>query len=344
MSEIQANTRVLEDGDEALIKGSVERVESEEEQVEYVDLTKLEEKPAAKKADEKPAAAAPVEKKPAAPSADDELPADLKGKTPAQIAKMLKDAQSLIGRQGNELGDLRSRVDVAIQASLAALNERKQATPAPAKPAEEPLDESKFFAQPIEAVNKLLENHPLIKEIRDKLGKQAADTAQSRAADATARFNAAHPDAPEILQDAEFRKWVSASKTRQRLLHEAHTQFNFESGDEVFSTWKALKDIKRSAPVADAGTTAAAAAPADDVSAAARTLAAARAAKTAAATQAAAAQAAAVPSGGASAGKNTGGKKVFRRADVLHLMENDPDRYEALADEITLAYKEGRVR
>ena len=52
-----------------------------------------------------------------------------------------------------------------------------------------------------------------------------------------------------------------------------------------------------------------------------------------------------MPTSGASgAAKPNGGKKIFRRADVLRLMETDPERYEALSDEITLAYQEGRVR
>jgi hypothetical protein len=37
-------------------------------------------------------------------------------------------------------------------------------------------------------------------------------------------------------------------------------------------------------------------------------------------------------------------KKIYRRADVLELMENHPERYEMLAPEIELAYAEGRVR
>jgi hypothetical protein len=50
-----------------------------------------------------------------------------------------------------------------------------------------------------------------------------------------------------------------------------------------------------------------------------------------------------VPSGAAPTG-NTGAKKTYRRADILALMENDPERYEALSHEIQKAYEEGRVR
>jgi hypothetical protein len=37
-------------------------------------------------------------------------------------------------------------------------------------------------------------------------------------------------------------------------------------------------------------------------------------------------------------------KKVYRRADIIKLMKNDPDRYQALSDEIMAAYAEGRVK
>src|SRR3990167_10360419 len=60
----------------------------------------------------KPAKPAKKEK----PAADDSVPEDLKGKTPAQLAKMYKDAQTLIGRQGSELGDLRRAADKYISA------------------------------------------------------------------------------------------------------------------------------------------------------------------------------------------------------------------------------------
>ena len=38
-----------------------------------------------------------------------------------------------------------------------------------------------------------------------------------------------------------------------------------------------------------------------------------------------------------------GGQKVYRRADLIKLKVEDPDRHAALEDEIYLAYKEGRV-
>ena len=37
-------------------------------------------------------------------------------------------------------------------------------------------------------------------------------------------------------------------------------------------------------------------------------------------------------------------RKVYRRADIIKLMKNDPDRYQAMSEEIMAAYAEGRVK
>ena len=37
-------------------------------------------------------------------------------------------------------------------------------------------------------------------------------------------------------------------------------------------------------------------------------------------------------------------RKIYRRSDIIKLMQDDPERYLALSDEIGLAYAEKRVR
>jgi hypothetical protein len=348
MSDIAPDAKILEDGEDILLGDSTEADGTEFADIgslgkpgeDEADLTAAAAKPAA--AAVKPAAAAAA----AATGEDDDLPQEFKGKSRKDIAKMYQDAHKVIGRQGSELGELRAKADHAIKLSLEAIRAGRAPAPADAKPAvEEKLDESELFSKPTEFLNKVLANSPVIKEIRDSLGQAAAQQATSRAAEATQRFIAAHPDANEILRDPEFRQWVNASRVRTSLLQRAHSRFDFDAGDEVFSTWKALKGVKHGStageqPAAAAAAPAAAAAQATAVTEAAKTLAAARKAK-----QDAAARAAGVPTGGAagaSAGK--GGKPVFRRVDVMRLMVEDPDRYEALSDEIRIAYEEGRVR
>jgi hypothetical protein len=43
-------------------------------------------------------------------------------------------------------------------------------------------------------------------------------------------------------------------------------------------------------------------------------------------------------------GSGESGKRVYRRADLIRLKMTDPNRYEALSDEIMQAYSEGRVK
>lgn len=330
----ESKSKVLESTDEALIAGGEDEAVVVSEGEEIVDLDNL--KP---EKEEKPAAPAPVA------DADDDMPPELKGKSPKELARMYREAQSVIGRQGSELGDFRKKADMLIQASLASLAARKE-PPAPAakpEPAAAP-DESEFFAKPHDAVSRMIENHPLIKKINETLGANAAETATARAHAAKEQFDRAHPDAAEILGDQEFREWVGKSKVRQALLQRAHSKFDFDAGDEVFGTWKALKGVKTAAakPAGEPAADGAAGTPTEaEVKAAASTMARAKGAKAA---QAAAAQAAAAPTGGASAGKDAGAKKIYRRADILRLMETDSERYEQLADEIGKAYAEGRVR
>lgn len=329
MAVPESKSQLLEDDDTALLPEVPEGEAKEDE--EFVDLhatPEPEQKPAAKAVAK---AAAPKKEDGAGEaSGDEEIPADLKGKTPAQLAKMYRDAQSLIGRQGQELGEFRRKADQLIQASLAAIAAKKEAAPAAKEvPAEQ--DDTEFFAKPKEAIARAIAEHPTIKKIAETLGQVEKDKAVSIATSNTERFNKAHPDAAQIIQDPEFRQWVGASKVRQQLLTQAHSKFDFDAGDEVFSTWKALKGVK-AAPAAAEGASETDAATA--ASEAARALAKRKQALNAAKT----------PTGGNGVQNKGAAKKIYRRADVLKLMEQDPDRYEALSGEIQLAYQEGRVR
>jgi hypothetical protein len=338
MAEIQPNTKVLEDGQDALLDA-----EQPEGEIEYANLDELKADDPTKAAPAQQSQSAQQPAKPAAaatPNEDDGLPQEFRGKSKADIIKMYQESHKVIGRQGSELGELRQKVDFAIRASLEGLKGRKEAQDTPAKPAAvEAPDESEFFAKPFDSVSKAIENHPVIREIRETLGRAAAEQATHRAATSTERFNQAHPDAQEILRDPEFRQWVGASRVRSGLLQRAHQHYDYDAGDEVFSTWKALRGAKQAS--SKGGEQSAQTPDQAAVSAAAATLANARKAKADAA-----AKAAAVPTSGASgAGKPQGGNgKIYRRTDIVRLMMEDPDRYEALSDEITRAYAEGRVR
>jgi len=304
----------------------VEELHVSDDSVEYTDVTGQDDLPAgvtdvaAKDEDEAPAKPARKPKPAAAAPVEDDIPEELKGKTPAQLAKMYRDAQSVIGRQGSELGDLRRTADEYIKSNLRA------ATPKPAPaPAPEPValpDDVEFFKNPVASVAAMIAQHPTLKGLEGKATEFTQREIERVRNENAQTFNAAHPDAPEVLADPEFRAWIDKSPIRQQMLLRAHKHYDFQAGNEVFSTWKELK-AARTPPTPNPTPT-----------------------PKPAAQRAAGKEAARVPTGGnaapAAAGKGT--EKIYRRADIVRLMENDPDRYAAMGDEITKAYAEGRVR
>jgi hypothetical protein len=169
----------------------------------------------------------------------------------------------------------------------------------------EPEDDIDYFTDPQGAVNRAIENHPKIKEAEQY-------TEQYKKQSSLATLQAKHPDMQTILSDPKFAEWIKASKIRTQLFVQADQQYDAESADELFSLWKERKTVAQQTAAVER-------------QARKQTL---KAANT----------------GNARGSAEKSRKKVYRRADIIKLMKNDPDRYQALSDEIMAAYAEGRVK
>ena len=227
----------------------------------------------------------------------EDVPEKYKGKSVAEIARMHEEAEKLIGRQANEVGELRKLTDEILKQQLAN-SKPKQEQEAP---------EVDFWSDPDQYLNKKLENHPDILaakqvQIQNKMNQTAALLQKN------------HPDFQEIASSSDFQDWVAKSKVRTQLYVQADKDFDYEAADELLSTFKALNGKK-----------------AEEGQQQAKELTASRQKQLKAAT---------VDAGGG----NEVSRKVYRRADLIRLRMQDPARYEALADEIMLAYQEGRVK
>jgi hypothetical protein len=230
----------------------------------------------------------------------EELPEKYKGKSAIEIAKMHQEAEKLIGRQANEVHEVRSLADQLLKQQL---DSNAKAKP----PIEESLEED-FFADPASAVNRQVEKHPAVLEARQAaLEMKKMKTAQ--------QLSAKHPDFATIASDSGFQDWVKSSAIRLNLFAKADAEFDFESADELLSTYKELRQIKQQAQTQQ---TAAVESKAQEQ----------------------AMRAATVDVGGA--GETS--RKVYRRADLIKLRMTDPDRYMQMSEEIMAAYNEGRVK
>ena len=177
-------------------------------------------------------------------------------------------------------------------------------TPAPQQYVE-PEDDIDYFTDPQAAVNRAIENHPKIREAEQYSAQYKKQTSLSM-------LQSKHPDMQDILNDPKFAEWIKGSKIRTQLFVQADQMYDSESADELFTLWKERKTVaKQTANV--------------EKQARKQTLKAANTGK----------------ARGSAEGSR---KKVYRRADIIKLMRTDPERYQALSDEIMAAYAEGRVK
>lgn len=226
----------------------------------------------------------------------EEIPEKYRGKELKDIVRMHQEAEKLLGRQSQEVGELRRTFDEYIKTQLAQQEKAHTST------ATEEVD---FFEDPKKAVDYAISQHPKIKE---------AETVsqQLKRSEALARLKAEHPDYETIIADDKFGEWVGKSKFRVELLQRADKQFDFDAADELLSSWKErqsvvtetkkLEEKSRKDSVKKAST------------------------------------------GNTRGSADAPSRKVYRRADIIKLMQTDPERYIQLAPEIRQAYAEGRVK
>ena len=169
----------------------------------------------------------------------------------------------------------------------------------------EPEDDIDYFTDPQGAVNRAIENHPKIKEAEEY-------SSQYKKQASLAMLQSKHPDMQEILNDSKFAEWIKASKIRTQLFVAADQQYDADSADELFTLWKERKTVTQQTAQVEK--------------------------------QARKQQVRAANTGHARGSAEGSRKKVYRRADIIKLMRTDPDRYQALSDEIMAAYAEGRVK
>ena len=223
----------------------------------------------------------------------EELPEKYRNKSVKDIIAMHQEAERFIGKQGGEVGDLRKVVDDFI----------KTQTSNNLKTQEVDSNDDDFFIDPKIAVNKAIENHPAIKEAQQvTLANKQANIQNQLAKD--------FPDYKEVVGSPAFAEWINGSRVRTELYNRAQNNFDYDSAQELLSTWNERQGINK------------------------------RVTETAKLDRNLQLKAADVGGGNA---QESVSKKKYRRSDIIKLMQTDPDTYEARSQEIMLAYREGRV-
>jgi len=166
-------------------------------------------------------------------------------------------------------------------------------------------DEVDFFTDPDKAVARAIANHPSVKQ-----AEATTVTMQRQAAYSQLQGN--HPDFADIVSSTAFQEWVMASPVRQELYQRADQQFDYSSANELLTTWKERQNLTQATAEAHE---------ADRKR-----------------------QLKSASTGNAKGSSEAPSRKIYRRADIIKLMQTDPKRYNQLSDEIMAAYAEGRVK
>ena len=191
-----------------------------------------------------------------------------------------------------------------IQSLMESQNRAAEATPNVEEPTN--LDDD-FYTDPTQAVNKAIENHPELVEAR----KERIIQQQQHQVGVLEK---AYPDWQERVATKEFQDWVGSSEIRTEMFRKADSDYRPDYAIELFDMFDKVNMIDKTKEVQKAESQ-----------------------KRDKALKATTTET-------RSTSESIGGKKVYRRADLINLQVTDPNRYASLADEIQSAYAEGRVK
>jgi hypothetical protein len=164
---------------------------------------------------------------PEAVAQEQELPEKYRNKSLDEIIRMHQEAEKLIGRQAQEVGEVRKLADSLLKQQLETKHDSQ-----PSK-----AQEIDWFEDPEKAVNQAVENNPVLKKLQEEQAKQAQLVALQT-------IEKAHPDYINVAQSEDFQKWVVSSKIRLRLYEQA-ADYDVDSAMELLDTYKSLRNIKQ---------------------------------------------------------------------------------------------------
>ena len=166
--------------------------------------------------------------------------------------------------------------------------------------------EDAFYTDPAKAVNQAIEKHPDVLKARQQIAQQEQQAKLSV-------LEKAYPDWETRVADKNFQEWVGASEIRKDIFRKADTEYRPDFAIELFDMYDKINMVEKTKQVQKKEKEKSKKALRQTVSETRST-------------------------------QSVGGKKMYRRSDLINLQITDPNRYASLSDEIQEAYAEGRVK
>lgn len=251
-----------------------------------------------------------------------EIPEKFKGATLEDSFKKAIDAyrnaEQELGRKGNEVGELRKLTDELLQLEIQQKKNTQHSQGTDNKTSDghnkPKVSDDDWFESPKTATERYLQESPYaqkVQELEGKIKEQEKEKAHTA-------FEERHPDWQDLAKEGTFKEFATSSNHRYNLALSAD-QGDYDSANELFDLYRMYRKANGQGEEGDTQ----------------------QEQQTRNREQLNEERKKASVESSASTPKT---KKVYRRADLVRLRMNDPERYDAMQDEIMAAYAEGRVK
>lgn len=242
-------------------------------------------------------------------------------KTDAEVIDILLNQEKVIGRQGQEVGDLRSQ-NTALEGLVNKALEIPLAQGQPIGETKTELTDDDFALSPKESTERLV-----TAAVEKAVGKTNETVQNLEIATRVQQFEAIHPTATKDVNDPAFAEYVNSTPYRTRLAKTAIgdlTAIDFDAAEDLWLGWEEHRGAVK---------------PDDDTKIPA----------TGADPKTPTIEDASLVSGGgkaATSASDNSGKPIYSEAALQDMQLNDNDKYwrADVQAEIQAAYQEGRVR
>jgi hypothetical protein len=159
------------------------------------------------------------------------VPEKFQNKSLDEIIQSYKELETLYGRQGQELGELRRVADDYIKEKMSAPTNVGQ------------TDIRQSFKEPID-FDSLPESEKINAVLEEKLAPMKQAYAELQKEKFLTKLHQTHPDFLDVAKTQDFKDWVLGSELRKEMFVRADRGYDYNSAHELLSTYKAIKGIR----------------------------------------------------------------------------------------------------
>ena len=150
------------------------------------------------------------------------------GKSREDLAKMLDESQSFIGKQSNEIAQNRERINALEKTDSYIKGQLNQSQPEPAK-------ELDYFGDPENAIKQTVSSDPRLAKLEKQLEVQDLERKREK-------MLSKHPDFQSVMDSPDFSAWLAQTQSRQAALTLMNSTGNVDLAIGLLDEFKSTRE------------------------------------------------------------------------------------------------------